>query len=226
MDHPGLLWWACPVSITPPDGNTFSVSVAGSVEGHLLVGIGNQLVTDANALLGAPDQVSLGTPLWNVPALPARDFIGRDQVLAELDAVVGSASPLITQAIYGMGGIGKTELVLQYAFAHRSQYPLVWWIVAAGGGSDRSRPRRPDVGGRRPDREAATRRYDRRGRMGDRIPGYASGMAARARQRRSADRRGAAARRHHRWPDPDHEPSRRRLGAFRGHGHPPRSTDR
>jgi tetratricopeptide (TPR) repeat protein len=130
MDCPGPLWWACPVSMSPPDGSTFSVSVAGSVEGHLLVGIGNQLVTDANALLGAPDGVDLGTPLWNVPALPARDFIGRDLVLAELDAVIGSPAPLVTQAIYGMGGIGKTELVLQYAFAHRSRYPLVWWIVA------------------------------------------------------------------------------------------------
>lgn len=58
-------------------------------------------------------------------------FEGRDVsgLAAALDgspsgAVVGQA------AIIGLGGIGKTELTLQYARAFRDRYPLVWWINA------------------------------------------------------------------------------------------------
>ena len=106
-------------------GSVFSVSVAGNVEGHLIVGTGNQLVTDAEALLGPPEHIVLGTPLWNVPSLPSRIFLGRDDDLAALDA-----PPPGAVAVHGLAGTGKTELVLQYAFGLRAQYPLIWWIVA------------------------------------------------------------------------------------------------
>jgi tetratricopeptide (TPR) repeat protein len=37
---------------------------------------------------------------------------------------------VVTQAVYGLGGVGKSELALQYAHTHRSDYSLVWWITA------------------------------------------------------------------------------------------------
>lgn len=38
---------------------------------------------------------------------------------------------MITQAaVYGLGGIGKSELALQYAARHRDKYTLVWWSEA------------------------------------------------------------------------------------------------
>jgi hypothetical protein len=41
---------------------------------------------------------------------------------------------VVTQAVYGLGGVGKSELALQYAGAHRDDYGLVWWITAANTG--------------------------------------------------------------------------------------------
>ncbi|MDL2329108.1 tetratricopeptide repeat protein [Desulfosarcina sp. OttesenSCG-928-A07] len=36
----------------------------------------------------------------------------------------------LTQSITGLGGIGKTQLALQYAFDHEKTYEYVWWIDA------------------------------------------------------------------------------------------------
>ncbi|MCP2358365.1 GTPase SAR1 family protein [Nonomuraea thailandensis] len=37
---------------------------------------------------------------------------------------------MISQAMLGQGGVGKSELALQYAHHHRQDYELVWWIDA------------------------------------------------------------------------------------------------
>ncbi|KRV50894.1 hypothetical protein AQ490_13150 [Wenjunlia vitaminophila] len=37
---------------------------------------------------------------------------------------------VITQAIHGLGGVGKSTLALDYARTHRSAYTLTWWITA------------------------------------------------------------------------------------------------
>jgi tetratricopeptide (TPR) repeat protein len=83
--------------------------------------------------------VSLGSPhsvdpprggLVGLVKRPARVFVGRDDQLAELDAIVGAGSGVIAQAVYGLGGVGKTELALQYVRRYRSRYRVVWWVTA------------------------------------------------------------------------------------------------
>ena len=37
---------------------------------------------------------------------------------------------MVTQALYGLGGVGKSELALHHATAHRGDYPVIWWITA------------------------------------------------------------------------------------------------
>ena len=37
---------------------------------------------------------------------------------------------MVTQAVYGLGGVGKSELALHHATACRGDYPLIWWITA------------------------------------------------------------------------------------------------
>ena len=46
----------------------------------------------------------------------------RDQLLAGRTAV--------TQALHGMGGVGKTQLAVEYAYRFSGAYELVWWIAA------------------------------------------------------------------------------------------------
>jgi hypothetical protein len=40
------------------------------------------------------------------------------------------ATETTTVAITGLGGIGKTQLVLDYLYGRRNHYPIVWWIRA------------------------------------------------------------------------------------------------
>jgi tetratricopeptide (TPR) repeat protein len=63
-----------------------------------------------------------------------RFFTGREQELAELRTRLAESSTALIgqppQPIYGMGGIGKTEIAAEYAHRHRKQYDLVWWVRA------------------------------------------------------------------------------------------------
>ncbi|MCI3932041.1 tetratricopeptide repeat protein [Streptomyces sp. AN091965] len=66
--------------------------------------------------------------LNNLPELPSRHFVGRADVLAELERALAADSQTITQTLHGLGGVGKTTLALHYAHAHVGSYRLVWWI--------------------------------------------------------------------------------------------------
>ncbi len=45
-------------------------------------------------------------------------------------AASGSAAVLARAALYGMGGVGKTQLALKYSHAYRDLYAGVWWLRA------------------------------------------------------------------------------------------------
>ena len=62
-------------------------------------------------------------------------FVGREQKLQDLHTQLQAGSRLAITAIAGMGGIGKTEMALQYAIAQlqSGQYPGgVCWLRARG----------------------------------------------------------------------------------------------
>nr|WP_241267624.1 tetratricopeptide repeat protein [Streptomyces scabichelini] len=82
-------------------------------------------------------EVSAPPGAANLPGSASGVFVGRDQELERLrgllaregEAAVTQASPR-TQAIHGLGGIGKSSLALHYAHEYRREYTLVWWITA------------------------------------------------------------------------------------------------
>ncbi|MCB9420355.1 MAG: tetratricopeptide repeat protein [Ardenticatenaceae bacterium] len=70
-------------------------------------------------------------PLDNLP--PANpNFTGRAALLDAIQATFDNrqSSIAITQAIAGLGGVGKTQLALAYAHARRSDYDLIWQVRA------------------------------------------------------------------------------------------------
>jgi MinD-like ATPase involved in chromosome partitioning or flagellar assembly len=68
-------------------------------------------------------------PIWNVPARNA-DFTGRGAMLELLrDKLAGQGMAIVVaQALYGLGGVGKTQLALEYAHRFMADYDLVWWV--------------------------------------------------------------------------------------------------
>ena len=68
--------------------------------------------------------------VWKVPPRNPR-FTGRDDMLTELRRRLNSGeATLVVQALYGLGGVGKTQLALEYAHRFAADYDLVWWIDA------------------------------------------------------------------------------------------------
>ena len=67
--------------------------------------------------------------VWTIPAR-VRGFIGRDELLAELEAALRSGGPAVVQAVTGMGGVGKTTTAIEYAHRHRDEFDIAWWVPA------------------------------------------------------------------------------------------------
>jgi tetratricopeptide (TPR) repeat protein/transcriptional regulator with XRE-family HTH domain len=71
--------------------------------------------------------------LWNVPFRRNPFFTGREEVLSRLHTVLTTgnvAAVTQTQAITGLGGIGKTQTAVEYAYRHQSRYRAVLWVKA------------------------------------------------------------------------------------------------
>ncbi|MER5648108.1 FxSxx-COOH system tetratricopeptide repeat protein, partial [Streptosporangium sp. NPDC002524] len=71
-------------------------------------------------------------PVRRMEAPRAWQFVGRGQALERLQGMLtGEGAPVVVrQVLYGMGGVGKSELVRQYAHIYQDRYPVAWWITA------------------------------------------------------------------------------------------------
>ncbi|MFI6705031.1 FxSxx-COOH system tetratricopeptide repeat protein [Nonomuraea sp. NPDC050478] len=61
-----------------------------------------------------------------------KNFTGRDGLLTRLrnGIVDQDTAAVVPHALHGLGGVGKTQMAIEYAHRFRENYDLVWWIPA------------------------------------------------------------------------------------------------
>jgi tetratricopeptide (TPR) repeat protein/transcriptional regulator with XRE-family HTH domain len=71
-------------------------------------------------------------PIWSLPSRRNPFFTGRTEILQALHTAftTGESGPRQALAICGLGGIGKTQTAIEYAYRYREEYQLVFWIRA------------------------------------------------------------------------------------------------
>lgn len=96
------------------------------------------VIPTKNTVLSTSSPHEQNTPpsssLWNIPYRRNPFFTGREQLLTQLRTNLTTKKVTAVtqaQAVNGLGGIGKTEIVIEYAYLYRSQYGAVFWMNAA-----------------------------------------------------------------------------------------------
>ncbi|MGI5272775.1 FxSxx-COOH system tetratricopeptide repeat protein [Nonomuraea sp. CA-218870] len=81
----------------------------------------------------APQEPFQMPAIWG-KRIPGRNkhFTGRENLLDQLRASIISTTKaaVVPQALQGLGGVGKTQLAIEYAWRYRGSYDLVWWVPA------------------------------------------------------------------------------------------------
>jgi DNA-binding SARP family transcriptional activator len=117
---PALDWYS--PSSTPTTSATAAATTLPSPEhGHAGASTGHG-ETD-------PRPPGVFPAVWNVGPRNPR-FVGRDDTLEHLWDRLRSGGNAVVQALHGTGGVGKSQLAIEYAHRHTGAYDLVWWVSA------------------------------------------------------------------------------------------------
>ncbi|KAJ5813425.1 uncharacterized protein N7503_000175 [Penicillium pulvis] len=105
-----------------------TINNSGTNDG-VLVGINNGTVTTQIHLPQRPETPP--SPLSTVPFKRDADFVSRDQLLGQIHEkglIPGSRIALV-----GLGGVGKSQLAIEYSYRVRSESPETWvfWVHAS-----------------------------------------------------------------------------------------------
>jgi tetratricopeptide (TPR) repeat protein len=110
---------------------------------RLLAGVGTERIRPSGQVrFPGPATAVPGEQARRFPArwpaifgVPLRNphFTGRSDLLARLRrqlAETKEGAVVQASAVHGLGGVGKTQLVIEYAHRYASDYDLVWWVTA------------------------------------------------------------------------------------------------
>ncbi|WP_189133330.1 FxSxx-COOH system tetratricopeptide repeat protein [Wenjunlia tyrosinilytica] len=91
---------------------------------------GGTQVTQTTAEPTAERRYSTGRPaVWgNIPQRNP-NFTGREELLAALrERLEAGTTAVLPEALHGMGGVGKSQLAVEYVYRHQADYDVIWWI--------------------------------------------------------------------------------------------------
>ena len=84
------------------------------------------------AFAGGPDLPVRPPQRFRSNEIPPRNlhFTGRVAELGRVSKNLASQDPPRMQVIFGMGGVGKTEMATEYIYRNIDNYEIIWWIRA------------------------------------------------------------------------------------------------
>ena len=75
-----------------------------------------------------PNQFAVGFDLFAIPE--AAQFVARENELAEMHRLLHGNKSRSAIVLHGLGGIGKTQLAIEYTTRHKEKYTAVFWLNA------------------------------------------------------------------------------------------------
>ncbi|WP_170323535.1 hypothetical protein [Cryptosporangium phraense] len=115
---------------------TGSIAIAGHANNSILatgsdarIDARKSIVVEGN--LSVPANMPVTKGIRNLPRPPSYRFVGRTDTLSQLHELLQRGpGGVLGQAVQGLGGVGKTEVALQYIKQWGPQYAGAWWLNA------------------------------------------------------------------------------------------------
>src|SRR6266511_1513037 len=132
VDPPGLLKTRVYVDLVDQDAAGARAALLAAARGARGKPVGEPEFPGRRAAVSATEAPRFPgelPPVWNIPSHPNPYFAGREPLLAEVYARLTAPDAASRRvALIGLGGIGKTQLAVEYAYRQRANYDLVWWV--------------------------------------------------------------------------------------------------
>ncbi|MDG4863479.1 FxSxx-COOH system tetratricopeptide repeat protein, partial [Streptomyces sp. T-3] len=119
------------VAASPPETSGKDGPLGDEAEHSVFEDERNAAVSGLQSAPAGPrsDGLQKPPPVWgNVPPRN-RAFTGRVQLLEDLHRrLQQGTTAVLPEALQGMGGVGKSQLAVEYVYRHMHEYQVIWWI--------------------------------------------------------------------------------------------------